>query len=193
MNTKYNKSAAVHGQNYKISQNFLTSRSLLMRIVDKSTITKADIVVEIGTGKGHLTKVLSERCGYLYTIEIDRKLCAHAAEKLNDKKNIKFICGDFLKYQLPKSGKYKVFANIPFYITTEIVMKLSREKNPPSEMWLIMEKGAAKRFMGSPYDNKSSLELKRKWNMNIVYYFRQDDFHPKPGVDSVLMHFRLKK
>lgn len=195
MNLNYHKpkKTSVLTQNIKVSQNFLTSRSLLLRIVKRSTVTKADTVVEIGTGKGQLTGVLSERCGFLYTIEIDRRLYEHAREKHQNKKNIKFVCGDFLKYRLPKQGKYKVFANIPFNITTEIVMKLSREYNLPTEMWLVMEKGAAKRFMGVPCDNKYSLELKRRWHMDIVYYFRQEDFHPKPKVDSVLLHFKQRK
>lgn len=194
MNHRYNsqRKQPVFSQNIKTSQNFLTERRLLQRIIGCSTITKADQVIEIGTGKGHLAGVLAERCGFLYSIEIDRKLYERAKEKLNDRKNIKLICGDFLKYKLPRQGKYKVFANIPYNITTDIVMKLSREYNPPTEMWLVMEKGAAKRFMGLPCDNKYSLELKRRWNMKIVYYFRQEDFHPKPKVDSVLVHFCLK-
>lgn len=192
MNQKYNKHRNTVSNNIKVTQNFLTAGRLLERIIRRSSITKADTVIEIGTGRGQLTAVLSERCGYLYTIEIDRKLYEHSKTKLADKKNIKFICGDFLKYRLPRQGRYKVFANIPFNITTEIVMKLSEAYHPPSEMWLVMEKGAAKRFMGVPYETKSSRELNLKWHMEIVYYFRQEDFHPKPKVDTVLLHFKRK-
>ena len=195
MNYTYNKHKDTTSalENIKLSQNFLTGRRVLERILRRSTITKADKVIEIGTGKGHLTSVLAEKCGYLYTIELDRKLYEYTKQKLQDKKNIQFIYGDFLKYQLPRQGKYKVFANIPYNLTTEIVLKLSKTYQPPMEMWLVMEKGAAKRFMGKPCENKVSLELKQKWNMEIVYYFKQDDFHPKPKVDSVLLHFKLKR
>lgn len=194
MNHGYNKQGkqSVFLQNIKVSQNFLTERRLLQRIVRLSSITKSDTVIEIGTGKGHLTGVLAERCGVLYSVEIDRKLYARAKEKLHDKKNIKFVCGDFLRYKLPGRGKYKVFVNIPFNITTEIVMKLTKAYNPPVEMWLVMEKGAAKRFMGGSNENRSCGELQMKWNMKIVYYFRQEDFHPKPKVESVLLHFKRK-
>jgi len=188
----YLKRHAVYTQDLKVSQNFLTQRRLLQRIVGCSSITKADTVIEIGTGKGHLTEALAEKCGLLYSVELDRKLYEYSREKLSDKKNIRLICGDFLKYPLPRQGKYKVFANIPYNITTQIVVKLTKAYNPPAEMWLVMEKGAAKRFMGSPYDNNMSAWLKLKWNMKIVYYFRQDDFHPKPKIDSVLLYFRRK-
>ncbi len=181
-----------HFLNVTVSQNFLTSRRLLERIVRKSTITKADVVVEIGTGKGHLTKVLCERCRYLYSVEIDRKLYEYSKQKLAATENLKLICGDFLKYQLPRKGEYKVFANIPYNITTEIVMKCVNASNPPTEMWLVMEKGVAKRFMGIPDHNKKSADLKMRWALEIVYFFEREDFHPKPSVDSVLVHFRHK-
>lgn len=171
------------------SQNFLTRRRLVERIVGISTISKKDTVLEIGTGKGHITEVLSRRANYVYTVEIDEKLCRRAKERLQSRSNVRIICGDFMKYKLPQRGDYKVFANIPYYLTTDIVRKLTEDAHPPSEMWLVMEKGAAKRFLGTPVDTKLSLELKRKWKMEIVYYFLRDDFHPKPSVDSVLLHF----
>lgn len=195
MNSKYNhfKKHTAYAQDAKVSQNFLTQRRLLQRIVGCSSITGADTVIEIGTGKGHLTEVLAEKCGLLYSVEIDRKLYNHAKEKLADRKNVRLIYGDFLKYHLPRQGKYKVFANIPYNITTQIIMKLTKAYNPPAEMWLVMEKGAAKRFMGNSCANRLSSQLQLKWNMKIVYYFRQDDFHPKPKVDSVLLYFRRKQ
>lgn len=117
------------------SQNFLTSRRLLERIVRKSTITKNDIVLEIGTGKGHLTEVLCQRAEFVYSVEIDQSLFERAKERLKKKGNLKMICGDFLNYHLPNKRKYKVFANIPYYITTDIVKKLTEDAHPPSEMW----------------------------------------------------------
>ncbi len=97
-----------------------------------------------------------------------------------------------MKYKLPDKGNYKVFSNIPYYLTTEIVRKLTENANPPSEMWLVMEKGAAKRFLGVPAETKYSLSLKYRWKLDIVYFFKKEDFHPKPSVDSVLLHFLRK-
>ncbi|MEY8352970.1 rRNA adenine N(6)-methyltransferase family protein [Lachnospiraceae bacterium 54-53] len=176
-----------------ISQNFITSSKLLHRIVNLSTISKKDTVLEIGSGKGHLTNVLCEKCGYLYSIEIDKQLFDKTKEKLSAIKNLQLIYGDFLKYRLPFEGKYKVFANIPYSITTQIAEKLTEAENPPNDIWLVVEKGVAKRFMGIPAETKKSLFLKINWNMKIVYYFKRGDFHPEPSVDSVLLHLSRKE
>lgn len=192
MSGKYNKGKDSRLQKIYGSQNFLTSRRLLERIVRKSTITKNDIVLEIGSGKGHLTEVLCRRANFVYSMEIDRKLYEHAKKRLKNASNLEIICKDFMKYHLPNEGKYKVFANIPYYLTTEIVRKLTEDAHPPSEIWLVMEKGAAKRFLGIPTETKYSLSLKHRWELDIVYFFNKEDFHPKPSVDSVLLHFLLK-
>ncbi len=195
MSEKYkkNKRKDSHLQKIYWSQNFLTSRRLLERIVRKSTITGNDVVLEIGTGKGHLTEVLCKKANFVYSVEIDRKLYEHAKDRLKNVNNLKIICNDFMKYHLPKKGNYKVFANIPYYLTTKIVRKLTEAAHPPSEIWLVMEKGASKRFLGIPTETKYSLSLKRRWKLDIVYYFNKEDFHPKPSVDSVLLHFSLKE
>lgn len=195
MSRKYrrNRKKSAHLQEIYVSQNFLTSRRLLERIVRISTITKNDLVIEIGTGKGHLTEVLCRRAKYVYSMEIDKKLYERAKERLQKEDNLKIMCRDFMKYQLPSRTNYKVFANIPYNITTGIVKKLTEDAHPPSEIWLVMEKGAAKRFLGVPKETKYSLLLKRRWDLEIVYYFSREDFHPKPSVDSVLLHFLQKK
>lgn len=174
------------------SQNFITDRKLIQRIIHLGSIGKTDTLIEIGTGKGHLTEVLCQKSGFVYSIEIDQKLYHCAKTKLSQFSNLKLIHGDFLKYSLPAKGEYKVFANIPYFITTQIIEKLTNAVNPPSDIWLIMEKGAAKRFMGLPKETEKSLLLKVNWEMQILYYFRRDDFHPMPSVDSVLLHFSKK-
>ena len=174
------------------SQNFLTKRQLIRKILNLSSITREDTVLEIGTGKGHLTEALCKKSGFVYSVEIDRKLFESTRAKLHDLTNLKLVHGDFLKYSLPVQGDYKVFANIPYFITTQIVDKLTNASNPPADIWLIMEKGAAKRFSGFPKENKKSLLLKVKWESEILYHFHREDFHPMPSVDSVLLHLKRK-
>jgi 23S rRNA (adenine-N6)-dimethyltransferase len=186
------KSVFNYKQNLSASQNFLTSRKLLKHIVNLSTIEKSDLVFEIGTGKGHLTEVLSRASKFVNTIEIDEKLFKVAHHKLADIKNVRLTLGDFLECSLPGKGEYKVFSNIPYFITTQVVEKLTTAKNPPTDIWLCVEKGAAKRFMGIPNQRKKSLLLKVNWKAEIIYYFRREDFHPKPSVDSVLLHLARK-
>ena len=181
-----------HMTSVSYSQNFITDRKLIKRIVQLSSIDKNDIVLEIGTGKGHLTAELCRKGGHVYSVEIDRKLYESTKEKLSGLSNLKLIHGDFLNYSLPKKGDYKVFANIPYFITSQIVEKLTQVSNPPGDIWLVVEKGAAKRFMGLPRETEKSLLLKVNWDMEIIYHFRREDFHPMPSVDSVLLHFTKK-
>ena len=174
------------------SQNFITGKKLINRIVQLSNIDKNDTVIEIGTGKGHLTEALCRKGGCVYSVEIDRNLYESTGAKLSQISNLRLIYGDFLNYSLPKKGDYKVFANIPYFITTQIVEKLTQVSNLPADIWLIMEKGAAKRFAGLPKETEKSLLLKVNWETEIVYHFRREDFHPMPSVDSVLLHFTKK-
>lgn len=175
------------------SQNFITDKKLIHRITRLSNINKNDTVIEIGTGKGHLTEALCQMGGSVCSIELDQKLYEHAKARLSQFSNLKLIQGDFLKYLLPAKGNYKVFANIPYFLTTQIIEKLTNSANPATDIWLVMEKGAAKRFLGAAKETEKSLLLKVNWEMKIIYYFRREDFHPMPSVDSVMVHFSRKE
>ncbi len=181
-----------HGKQLSDSQNFLTDFKLIQRMIRLADIRKDDTILEIGAGKGHLTEALCKRAGKVCSVEIDGMLMERAKKRLLKYDNVELVLGDFMKYRLPQKGAYKVVANIPFFLTTQIVEKLTQGANPPSDMWLVMEKGAAKRFMGLPRENKKSLALKVGWEMKNVYYFRREDFHPKPSVDTVFIHFSKK-
>ncbi len=179
-------------KNLSVSQNFMTSYRLLNNIVNLSNISKQDTIIEIGTGKGHLTNVLCKKGGFVYSIEIDEKLFKYSQSKLSNFKNLKLVHNDFVEYELPLKGKYKVFSNIPYFLTTKIIDKLTNAPNKPSEIWICVEKGAAKRFMGVPTERKRSLLLKVNWDLKVIYHFKKDDFHPKPSIDSVLLHLSKK-
>lgn len=175
---------------YSVSQNFLTSRRLIERLLNKTSITQRDTVLEIGAGKGHITKALADQCQHVISYEIDRKLYEKLAPQLPG--NVKLYCRDFLQCSLPTKS-YQVFANIPFSKTTAIVRKLITAENLPEHMWMIMEKGAAKRFYGLPKEHVFSLQIKPFFDTKIIYHFRREDFHPAPRVDVVLLEFTRKQ
>ncbi|MCL2405608.1 MAG: 23S ribosomal RNA methyltransferase Erm [Defluviitaleaceae bacterium] len=175
-----------------VSQNFLTSAKTIWRIIRKTSITTSDHIVEIGPGKGHITSALTQASKKVSAIEIDKALYDKLLYKYEAINNLKLYNQDFLKWNLPAGGQYKVFANIPFSHTTSIIMKLTSANNPPSEAWLVVEKGAAKRFMGIPRENARSLFLKPQFDMRVIYHFAREDFHPMPGVDVVLLHIKMK-
>lgn len=174
---------------YSVSQNFLTGRRTIARLLALTDLSPADTVLEIGAGKGHITRALAERCGRVVTYEIDPRLADQLHGSLPD-----HVClhrQDFLRASLPQ-GRYKVFANIPFNHTTAILRRLTQEDRPPESAWLIMEKGAAMRFSGTGRETAASLLLKPWWEVRIVHRLRREDFHPAPSVDCVLLELRRK-
>lgn len=99
---------------------------------------------------------------------------------------------DFLTWPLPKSD-YVVFANIPFSITSAILRRLTQGSHPPREAWLVMEKGAAKRYMGRPETTRKSLLLAPWFDCDIAYHFRREDFHPGPRGGSGALPFQAQE
>ncbi|MCI8350541.1 MAG: 23S ribosomal RNA methyltransferase Erm [Oscillospiraceae bacterium] len=178
-----------HTLPYSVSQNFLTSQKTLSRLLGKASLSPTDTVVEIGAGKGHITRALSSRCGQVISYEIDRRLWERLAGSLPG--NVRLLCGDFLKAPLPQ-GPYKVFANIPFSRTTEILRRLTYAPNPPQAAWLILEWGAAKRFCGQPQETLASLALKPFFQLQIRCTIPREEFHPAPRVDAALLELRLR-
>ncbi|MCL2572601.1 MAG: 23S ribosomal RNA methyltransferase Erm [Defluviitaleaceae bacterium] len=175
-----------------VSQNFLTGGRTISRLISKTSINESDHIVEIGPGKGHITQALLIHSKKVSAIEIDKNLYRKLQVKFDTSLQLKLYNQDFLKWNLPTTAPYKVFANIPFSHTTAIIKRLTESKNPPTDAWLIMEKGAAKRFMGIPCENLRSLMLKPLFDMNIIYHFRREDFHPMPKVDVVMVHLKQK-
>ncbi len=174
---------------YSVSQNFLTSRKTINRLISKTNISKEDCILEIGTGKAHITRQLAGISKRVITYEIDSNLHQKYAGSLPP--NVTAINRDFLKANLPKTP-YKIFANIPFCKTTEIIRKLTQAENAADEIWLIVEKGAAKRFCGNPNESTDSLLIKPFFNIEICAHLKREDFHPAPGVDTVLLHLSKK-
>ncbi len=169
-----------------LSQNFLVNSDAVRRIVRKAGLQASDHIIEIGPGRGSITRRLADTRARVTAIELDRRLYEKLCGKFAGRPQVSLHCQDFLKWNLPARGGYKIFSNIPFSITTDIVRKLSRAKNPPAEAWLVMEKGAAKRFLGKPHESAQSLLIKPIFDLEICYYFRREDFLPRPGVDCVL-------
>jgi len=106
----------------KYSQNFLKSKNLVVKILELSSIGPQDLVLEIGPGKGIITEELARRAREVVAIEKDKGLFLFLKEKFKNNPKIKILNIDFLKFQLPKFP-YKIFSNIPFFITGEIIKK----------------------------------------------------------------------
>lgn len=177
------------------SQNFFKSDALVRKLIQKANISSEDHVIEIGAGKGIITDALANSAKKVIAIEYDSKLYEELLRK-HQWNNVEYVHADFLKYPLPKKGSYKVFSNIPFQITADIVTKLTTADNSPEEMFLILQKEAAKKFCGLPFQKYEGLRaalLKPQYEMRILHNFAPMDFTPTPKVEIVLLHFKKRQ
>ena len=177
------------------SQNFLKNKALVSDLVNKSSITNEDIVYEIGSGQGIITQELLKKAKKVIAFEIDRNLFNKLAQRFENERLLELRLENFLTHSLP-SYSYKVFSNIPFNITSEVIKKLTQARNPPEDTYLIVQKEAAKKFVGKPIDIKNSqisILLKSLFELSIFYEFMHYDFFPKPNVDAVLLRIKKRK
>jgi len=170
----------------KFSQNFTVNGPLISDLIRQSSITKEDLVYEIGPGTGSITSELAKVCRQVIATEIDKNLYEKLKVKFAGLSNIQIIFGDFNTSQLPKQP-YKVFSNIPFNITASIIKKLTESDNPPVDTYLFVQEESAYKFCGISKETQSSLLLKPWFDLSIVYHFKKTDFRPVPNVEIVLL------
>lgn len=170
----------------QLAQNFFRDRGLIASVVTNSSLDKNDTVYEIGPGEGIITRELAERAGRVVAIEKDATLAAQLRGKLRERTNTQVLEGDFLKYKI-KEKDYKIFSNIPFNITAEVVKRILFGENPPSEAYLVVQKEAAGKFAGMPCDTEVSVLAKPWFTLRILREFRRADFEPVPSVDVVFL------
>lgn len=172
------------------SQNFTQNSQLLDELVTKSHITSTDLVVDIGAGHGEITRVLANHCHAVVAIEKDPKLYNQLRLEFASQPHVTILNFDVLDHQFPTTP-YKVFSNIPFNLTSDIVRHLSSQPNLADDIFLFAQKEAANQFCGLPKENLKSLLLKSVYLPSITHRFRRTDFFPVPKVDVVLL--RLEK
>jgi 23S rRNA (adenine-N6)-dimethyltransferase len=176
----------IQPRSIQYAQNFLKSRSLVERLLDRCDIGPDDVVYEVGPGRGIITERLAQRCRKVIAVEKDPKLADALRSRFTGIGSIKIHAGDFLEYRLPR-GPYKVFANIPFNITSATVTRLTTAPVPPDDTYLIMQKEAAEKFLGEPHESLYSLLLKPCFELQILHRFKRSDFAPDPRVDVVML------
>jgi len=177
------------------SQNFLRNSKLVAKLVAGSEISSDDTVFEIGPGKGIITHQLAEKAMKVIAVEYDKKLANSLKRAFAEYENVEIIFGDFLQVKLPRQGNYKVFSNIPFNLTADILERLTSVVNPPQDSYLIVQEDAAKKYAGSPYGEERlrSLMLKPRFELVITYRFKSTDFYPVPRVNIVMLRIQKRR
>ena len=175
-------------------QNFLIDEGVLEDIIDKSGITEDDCVLEIGPGIGTLTQYLAEKSRHVVAVEIDKALIPILADTLSDYDNVTVINDDILKVDITKlteeynSGRpIKVVANLPYYITTPIVMGLLEGDAPVKSITVMVQKEVADRMQCGPGTKDYgalSLAVGYYADANVILNVSPDCFMPQPKVGS---------
>ena len=174
-----------------LAQNFLAKAHLATSLVNDSSINSEDIVYEIGPGRGIITKELAKRAKKVIAVEKDCDLYIELREKFCSKSNIALFNVDFLKFRI-REPYYKVFANVPFNITSAVIRKAVYAANPPIEAYLIVQKGAAEKFIGATKTTQFSVLVKPWFKLKIIRFFKRTDFCPVPRVNVVLLHIEKR-
>lgn len=187
----------------KFGQNFLIDMHVLDKIISAAHITKEDMVLEIGPGIGTMTQYLAEAAGKVIAVEIDKNLIPILSDTLSEYQNVRIINEDVLKLDLRKladeenGGKaIKVVANLPYYITTPIIMGLFENHVPVESITVMVQKEVADRMQtgpGSKDYGALSLAVQYYAEPYIVANVPPNCFMPRPKVGSAVIRLTRHK
>jgi len=188
----------------KYGQNFITDPGILNKIVSTGDISAEDVVVEIGPGAGTLTKAIAEKAGQVIAIEIDRDLIPILEENLAGFANIKIVEGDALKINLDdlvlettgEKKPYKIVANLPYYITSPLVMHFLESGFNIKRIVIMVQKEVAERFTAEPGTKDYgalTVSLNFYTQPRIAFYVSRNVFTPKPDVDSAVVDLLVRE
>jgi 16S rRNA (adenine1518-N6/adenine1519-N6)-dimethyltransferase len=191
-----------------LGQNFLTDKNIIDKIIEKSYIGKNDLVIEIGPGIGVLTAAAAEEAGKVIAIEIDRNLIPILQETLSAYDNIEVINSDVLKTDFgtileqnneiggQKRGGVKILGNLPYYITTPIIMKILEDRVPADSITIMLQKEVADRIKAAPGTKTYgalSVAVQYYCTVSHVASAPKEIFVPQPKVDSTVIRLDIRK
>ena len=188
----------------RLGQSFLTDSEIVRKIIDCAELKQEDAVLEIGAGHGELTQPIAKIAGKIIAVEVDRKLCDNLKRKFARFENVQLVQADFLKLNIRSifalegeiSGRVKVIGNLPYYITTPILMKLFREKELFSRLIIMVQREVADRMAAHPGSRTyGALSLAVSYHTEIekVIDVSKECFRPQPKVDSALTNMRIRR
>ena len=182
-------------------QNFLSDQALLGEIVEKAQVTNDDIVLEIGCGAGALTKELAKKAKKVVGYEIDTRLKPILHDMLKDHKNVEIVFSDVMKIGIEEiekklGGEYILVANLPYYITTPIIMRfLENAKNIKGMVIMVQEEVAyrlASKNSTSDY-GAITVGINLRGSAEVILNVGREKFTPPPNVDSAVVKIAIDK
>lgn len=193
--------------NKALGQNFLINEEVILKIIQKANASEEDLIIEIGPGLGTLTEYLLQKARKVVCIELDKKMIPILEDRFLKEKNFSLINEDVLKVDLkemiieekkkdPSIKNVKIVANLPYYITTPIIMKLLEEKLELDSITVMVQNEVAKRLAEIPGGKETGAITYSVYyyaNCEKIVFVPKDSFIPSPEVDSQVIHFTLRK
>src|SRR5690606_30493931 len=156
-----------------------------------TSIKRTDTVYDIGAGSGVISSVLAKRSKQVIAIEVEKETAELLRKNMAKFDNVSVRRADFLEMPLPKTP-YKIFANIPFHLSSAIVRKITTDPNPPSVAYLIVQKQFANKLLPnhSGFSSQLGMILGARFSIRIRKRLKRTDFWPFPNVDTVLLEIK---
>ena len=186
-----------------LGQNFLIDKNIRDNIVEGSLIGPNDLVIEIGPGVGVLTQLLADQGDQVIAIEIDRNLIPILEETLKEYPNAEVVNEDILRCDLKEliaqhhpKGAVRFVGNLPYYITTPIIMKILEDRVPADSITVMVQKEVADRLMASPGSKTYgaiTVAVQFYCHVTKVASAPKEVFYPKPKVDSTVLRLDIRK
>lgn len=183
----------------KYGQNFLFHPEVIDEMVEAAQIKKTDTVVEIGPGFGVLTLALAEKAEKVLAFEIEKKINPYWDEEIKKYDNLEIVWGNVLREfesqnSIQSLQSYKVVANLPYQVTSQVLRSFLEMENKPEVMVLMVQKEVAERICAKAGDmSVLSVSIQYYGDPEIVAYVPRADFWPVPAVDSAVVRIMLKK
>lgn len=185
--------------NKKLGQNFLINEEIINQIIEKADVNKNDTIIEIGPGLGSLTAKLLENANKVIAIELDSNMSNILKERFCLYDNFELIEKDVLKVDLneivEKYDSVKVVANLPYYITTPIIMKLLEERLKLKSITVMVQKEVGERFCAVPNSKEYgaiTISINYYTKPKIIIDVPKENFEPMPEVDSCVMKLDVR-
>lgn len=190
-----------------LGQNFITDKSVIEKIVEGAQVKENDLVIEIGPGIGVLTAEAADSAAKVAAVEIDRKLIPILEETLQEYDNIRIINQDILKTDLNEiireerdagsfTGSVRILGNLPYYITTPIIMGILENGVKADSITIMMQKEVADRIKASPGGKiygAISVAVQYYCEVEQVASVSREVFIPRPKVDSAVLNLKIRK